>query len=922
MAVEIRRAASPAPKNLSLSRSTDHDGAAVKAQWGNPADALSDTDHKWSGVDENWTFNASRGMSGTVAEQRGNGHAMGDRVWVRDKGIHDNNTVWYDRTKYHPVTRDRYLTSVAAEIKAHNAKGSSTAKGSFSFAKPKPPDVGDPSYQDGSVTWTVETSEDDDRAEWYDTLYRVVRRSSASGAVKTLIGWTSTREASRVVSVSTDGDTVVPGEWFEYTVQAYARGIAGDSRTTESSYSKAYPAQASITSVVASSLSAGGVVTVRLRTNHHKKTSPVDTVSLQRLSNVTHSTASAAEAADGWEDVGESSGGPSCTGLSDTWEDAHPSVGAHTWYRLVTTHGGYMRYSHAVEAACLYRARTASSGAGVAIIYAVAGDDGESVSLRLGWGDDEYTRTEVSWSTRVDAWESNAEPSTKDVTWEDQPGAYPGYGHSATLTIYGLESGEPVWIQARRKSGDGEGTAFGPYSTAPEGSFPVTPAPIPRNVVLSAPEWVAEGSGADLSWTFEGGEQTAWQVGTIGSYGGFTCLASGEDSSGGCTLSAESLPEAGRYAEFIVSVTCGANWEDSHPVTISVAKRPTVHVATDEVLTAQPLLLHLSCSVLTASALVVVRSRGSSGSSPAGESVQAAGDVVWSSVTHVVWERGQGFAEGEGYGATVEVYKCLDLRDNASYDVRVVAIDDITGLSSDASAATFAVSWEHQAPAPSDESTVVPDVRALSCAVTPVAPETATEYDVCDVWRLTVDGSYLVASDVPFGRTVTDRYAPYSADGECRYRLCTRTADGDLDWIDVAYELVACHLRVDWGSSYVELPYDIEEQDTWEKPFELREHLDGARTGYWDDGATRKASISTKCVRADGETSRLLRSLARWDGPCFVRTPEGGAYEADVQVESMGTSATSAAVVVSLRVTEVDLTREYMIQMDEWGDET
>ena len=54
-----------------------------------------------------------------------------------------------------------------------------------------------------------------------------------------------------------------------------------------------------------------------------------------------------------------------------------------------------------------------------------------------------------------------------------------------------------------------------------------------------------------------------------------------------------------------------------------------------------------------------------------------------------------------------------------------------------------------------------------------------------------------------------------------------------------------------------------------------------------------------------------MRELARHGGPCFVRTPDGCAYMADVQVGGLSVSCSSAAVSVSIDATEVALTSEY-----------
>ncbi len=114
---KITQKPKPAPKNLTIARTSDHGWASVKAKWGIPADAYFDSNHgRWSdAIDEQWTFSASTGMSAAVRQQRGDAHVMADRIWVRDKGKHSENTMWYDRAKYHPRKKGRYLRSVTAD---------------------------------------------------------------------------------------------------------------------------------------------------------------------------------------------------------------------------------------------------------------------------------------------------------------------------------------------------------------------------------------------------------------------------------------------------------------------------------------------------------------------------------------------------------------------------------------------------------------------------------------------------------------------------------------------------------------------------------------------------------------------------------------------------------------------------------------
>lgn len=194
------------------------------------------------------------------------------------------------------------------------------------------------------------------------------------------------------------------------------------------------------------------------------------------------------------------------------------------------------------------------------------------------------------------------------------------------------------------------------------------------------------------------------------------------------------------------------------------------------------------------------------------------------------------------------------------------------------------------------------------------APPTTTEAaatDVYDVFRVTPDGPYLVAEGVALDAVVDDPWAPY---GETHYyRVRTRTVDGCEEYADYPYELWGKDLRIDWGGRYIELPYDLSVSDQYEKDFEARRHLDGSVDGYWNQGAVKRGNLKTNIIKArDAERAAALRALGRHAGPCYVRLPDGCAYQADVQLSGIDRESDSFAMAVSISATEVALTADYM----------
>jgi len=77
-------------------------------------------------------------------------------------------------------------------------------------------------------------------------------------------------------------------------------------------------------------------------------------------------------------------------------------------------------------------------------------------------------------------------------------------------------------------------------------------------------------------------------------------------------------------------------------------------------------------------------------------------------------------------------------------------------------------------------------------------------------------------------------------------------------------------------------------------------------------------SLSAAFAReADAETLARLHSLARHAGPCFVRTPAGTAFEANVDVSGLDTDG--PIVAVSLKAEQVAPSGGFVLETDEEG---
>lgn len=556
----------------------------------------------------------------------------------------------------------------------------------------------------------------------------------------------------------------------------------------------------------------------------------------------------------------------------------------------------------------------------VGIVSALTGTDGESAVVVVGYTEDvECTGTEVSWADTADAWESTDQPSTYAFDWADTTRRSTAYAHTAAVTLRGLKEGTLYYVRARRyldsDSGDSSHTAW----SAP---VEVTPVSQPESVTLTVPGFVPRGKGCRVTWAYDSSsQQTAWQLvtGTVANGAivdaGLKVVARGRDDLGACAIDAARLTALAGNDDTLplaVRVSTGGAWVQSAAANVRIADPPTLTVADPSALTAQPLSLTATCNVRARLAVVArVSAGGCQGSGPGGDVVQAGGDVVWQDVITPEWAE-----SGTSWTATIGAPAGLDLVDGGEYVVTITPTDTDTALTGDAVDATFAVAWAHQAPEPS--ATVEPydtidadGNRSRGVTIKLAATSSMVSTDVYDVYRVTPGGAYLVAEGAATDATVTDPYAPFGGEVKA-YRVVTRTADGDVDWLDFEYDLAGSDLRVDFGGEYVELPYNLKSSESYGKDFELRRKLDGSMDGYWNAGVEHSASLSTDLIRIlEQDKAAAVRRLAAHVGPCFVRTPDGMAYMADVQV-SPGWSYDSSALPVALDATEIDLTAEYM----------
>lgn len=966
--------------NLTATRETDevngHRVDKVKVEWKNPAYLFDENraDHAtWLDSNIDFMVEGRTPTSGQVWADAGTLPPSGGRLleytgfdynWV--KGI--NQTTSYekpfDRNRFHPVAKGKYCKSIQIKMHGGNDSGvggwdpddrQASGRGpdamfTYNFEQPDRTDeqwVGINEDNNYALDYKIarryfNPKADDDKTpcEIYDTVFTIYRQDNIPNS-----GYSKRKVFRTTDAIPNDGEeftnsltidraflSIGYNQWLRFTIEAYNRGIWGDGPKSESVFLYAWPQRAVITGISLSSTSnTTGIITVRCKTpyDENKRTTRAK---LQRLKNADPDLTADEVMSDDydWTDVTgmveideENQEATWSNGFVDSVASARPSgPNKRTWYRVVTEndifYGDNCVKSRPFECVQLYREQTATDDV-VFIESLDTNEDATAIKMLLGWRNSvDSTGIEVSWSEHEDAWESSEQPNTAEVTWEDATNQG-SHDKSAHFTIYGVEQGQKVYIKARWYfEQDGEISNYGSYATAQSDNFPFIPATPPTDVRLSAPAFAPKGSDVGLTWTFQAdAPQTAWVVYLVDG-NNRTAVASGDDAYGACTVPSSMLPTD--EATLVVAMTTGSSWAESEPQTIRFADAPTIgavvpSTGTDDelpIILAQPLSVYCSSDTGDDYLRVRVVSRGITVQKPDGAVYQLPGDVVFDAYVAPEWGEAS-----DGYYTVVSLPTGLEIYDVGLYDIEVTGVNQVTGLKSDTQTTTARVRWYHQAHQPGDASTVTayPDDRV--CVITPAAPDNAADTDVFDLYRVTPDGAYLIASDLPFGSSVSDRYAPFGR-GPLLYRICTRTSDGDISWRDVEYEMKCVKLRFDWGEQHLELPYNLVRNESWAKDFERRKHLDGNVGGGWNPAVDHDGSISTDLVRFESsEEQALVRNLANHAGPVFVRLPNGLASQANVDVNSFDESYQSGALAASFSANFISLTDEFKVATSE-----
>ncbi|MCF0232923.1 MAG: hypothetical protein HUJ63_11875 [Enterococcus sp.] len=261
------------------------------------------------------------------------------------------------------------------------------------------------------------------------------------------------------------------------------------------------------------------------------------------------------------------------------------------------------------------------------------------------------------------------------------------------------------------------------------------------------------------------------------------------------------------------------------------------------------------------------------------------------------------------------------LDDSAPYTLTYTVQDEYGQVDSETQ--EFFVYWDHQAEIPVatislEDNVVMIEVEKSS---------TWSDGDTVDIYRISKDDEEKIISngEIKKEELTTTFVDPYPTN-DCSYRVVYVSKDGDWTtpynsaaWIDIDSGYKLSSIIINFDKQLVELPYNINLDNSWEKPFERTRYLGGSIQGTWSEGVTRDLTATSVTAKYDDQGLIFqMRELANYPGICHVRTPDGSSFAANVSV-SETQNYDSMTVDFSLSIQKVDHQNVDGMTLDAWN---
>lgn len=523
-----------------------------------------------------------------------------------------------------------------------------------------------------------------------------------------------------------------------------------------------------------------------------------------------------------------------------------------------------------------------------------ATDKRGTIAVGWDWPWNAANGAEISWSDHDDAWESNDEPDSYEIP----------YLKASKWYISGLDTGRTWYVRVRLFIKNGDEYTFGAWSDI----ISIDLAEVPSVPVLVLASGVITPDGSvNAYWAYSADDGTSQLYAEIADavyesdawhYDDVIAHVAGAQNvelkaaeigwAAGSThyLAVRVMSSAGKFSD---------KW--SNLVAVKVAPALSCNIASTSLIDETLLIEDESITVKALKDLPLsVTVEGADEECTTEVAIERVSDYR---VMRPDEKNFDGFKDEtvaseviEGSG-TVEISAddvTGSLDDGADYRIIATVRDNLGRSVSDE--VLFIVDWTHQALIP--EGTVQVDNANYAALITPKAPAGALSTDRVDIYRLSNGYPELIYPDAEFGKTYVD---PYPAIGELGgHRLVFKTAAGDYitedkrmawkDFYDEDNDQLDIPVNIiDFNGIRVEIEYDIDLSDKFEKDYEETVYLDGSIEGNYGKSVKRKTNIGTSVVTDDIELIQELSRLCDYSGPMHIRTKDGSSYWANVDVQ-------------------------------------
>lgn len=579
---------------------------------------------------------------------------------------------------------------------------------------------------------------------------------------------------------------------------------------------------------------------------------------------------------------------------------------------------------------------------------AVASD---TVELTWDWSWKNADAATVAWADHEDAWISTDAPTTYDV--EDR---------ETTWHIGSLESAKTYYFRVRLRDTSGDEEVLSPWSDTVSVSLSETPT---TPTLATSENYLAMDDTVICSVGYTGNSKASIKIaesidGEIvkKSDGSIVVLMM---SSGMETLSetieninkiyaSNGLPDKVwntgevHYLKAMVTASGGKEgaWSDAVPVEI-VAKPAIENVATN--LVSEKMTYNTSDVVSESGENVSATADGTINyleqlpltiAPSFGESVGEANIKVLRNIDYYIL-RPDGLKEQHFEGEivasltgsetdsyTIEIDDLIgQMDDGAEYSIQVTFTDIY-----DHTAATdipFVVRWKHQPEVPSAVVNIIEDNKTASVVVS--KPSTYADGDTFNLYRMSVDRPELILENGTYGQKYIDPYPALNEHGGIL--VVNKTANGDyitsdnsFAWLYNEFSIAYGKAIIDFDGESIEIQYNIDCDNSWDKDFERTVYLGGSVQGDWNPAVTRDLKIDAVSISlTEPAMIEQMRRLATYPGICHVRTPDGSSFSCDIQVAEKKDHDNKMRTDFSLTIKKVDSEELDAVTEEQWSAE-